>query len=176
MLIILTFVLPFFLPHASYWRQHFIDIVKEKKIQTKCPVRSSKEVWQRIWSSAIPVCVWSQGALRHWSAETACNLMIKFPFGLASSCIFLLAIGGILTHPGRFKRNRAAMHGGRQRLAKGEGTYGASDTGLGCPVGCTRSLRKLNLSSQRGCREDIDDCGFYFRSFAQGWSAEGTGK
>lgn len=102
--------------------------------------------------------------------------MIKFPFGLASSCIFLLAIGRILANPGRFKRNRAAMRGGRQRLTKGEGTYGASDTGLGCPVGCTRTLRRLNVSSQKGCREDIDDCGFYFRSFAQGWSAEGTGK
>lgn len=102
--------------------------------------------------------------------------MIKFPFGLASSCIFLLAFGRVLTNPGRLKRNRVAMHGGRQRLTKGEGMDGASDTGLGCPVGCTRSLRKLNVSSQRGCREDIDDCGFYFRSFAQGCSAKGTSK
>lgn len=66
------------------------------------------------------------------------------------------------------------MLGGSQKLTKDKGT--SEDFRYRSPVPCTKAPRKLTVSLQRGCIEEFDDCGFYFKCFAQGWPEEVTNK
>lgn len=111
--------------------------------------------------------------------------MINSPFGLASSCIFLLAaMRRILINSRKGSKNKG---GGADRLGRGQEAgkvqglrYLASlwsitmhDLGI---RGATRGHRG---SFRRAQKEELVDSGrddLYLRNLAQGWPAEGVNK
>ena len=90
-----------------------------------------------------------------------CILMINSPFGLASSCIFLLvAIGRVLTDSGKAKKEWGwhAWKGSGGRKGSGHESPGKpwkhSHLGPEHSVGSMKSLRRLTMIPVRGPGED----------------------